>query len=213
MIDLKLAALMSSKLCHDVIGPIGAVSNGIELLQDDGNADMREQAIELVSQSAAEASARLQFYRLAFGLAGGMGQEISLRDARNLCRVYMSFGKVTLDWPDDAGGAENLPKDAIKILCNLVVLAAAALPRGGQLTVAGDVSDGKWAFTYTATGPRAGLREEVSKAILNGYEDAELTAQNVGVYYLMALCENSSSTIEITTLEEDRVVLSVASPL
>jgi len=211
MIDLKLAALMSSKLCHDVIGPIGAVSNGIELLQDDGNADMHEQALELVSQSAGEASARLQFYRLAFGLAGSMGQEISVREARNLSREFMSFGKVKLDWPDEAGGAENLPKDVVKILCNLVVLSAGTLPRGGELVIEGNVADGKWEFTYTSSGTRAGLKEEISKAILNGYDEAELTAQNVGAYYVMALVENSGASLKIAAMDEDRIVLSVAS--
>src|SRR5690606_38134497 len=104
MIDLKLASLMSSKLCHDVIGPIGAICNGIELASDDGNADMHVEALKLVSASAGEASARLQFYRLAFGLAGGMGQEVSIREARTLCRDLMSYGKVALDWPDIVGG-------------------------------------------------------------------------------------------------------------
>lgn len=209
MIDLKLASLMSSKLCHDVIGPIGAVCNGIELLQDEDSADMRAQATELVSGSAGEASARLQFYRLAFGLAGSMGTEISLREARNLSRGYMAYGKVALDWPDEEGGAENLPKDVVKILCNLVAIMAGALPRGGDLKIAGHVTDGNWAFTYTATGPRAGLQENVTQTLLNGYNEAELTAQNVGVQYLMALCENTGAIPEITAMDEGEVRLSV----
>jgi histidine phosphotransferase ChpT len=211
MIDLKLAALMSSKLCHDVIGPIGAVNNGIELLQDEGNEDMRDQALQLVSQSAGEASARLQFYRLAFGLAGSMGQEISIRDARQLSRDFMSYGKVTLDWPDEAGGAENMSKDAIKILCNLVVLAASALPRGGDLKVDGTVSGSEWNFSFTASGARATLREEVTSAILSGYDNDKLSALNVGIYYVMALCENSGAKIEIVSMEEEKVVLSAHS--
>jgi histidine phosphotransferase ChpT len=211
MIDLKLAALMSSKLCHDVIGPVGAVSNGIELLQDEGSEDMREQALELVSQSASEASARLQFYRLAFGLAGGMGPEISLREARNLSRGYMSFGKTDFNWPDEAGGVENLPKDVVKILCNLVVLAGGALPRGGTLDIDGTVSGSDWSFTYTAKGPRAGLREDVTAALLNGYDEEALTAQNVGTYYVIALVENTGSKLEILRMDEEEVVLSVKS--
>jgi histidine phosphotransferase ChpT len=211
MIDVKLAALMSSKLCHDVIGPIGAVSNGIELLQDEGNADMRDQALELVSQSAGEASARLQFYRLAFGLAGSMGQEISIRDARDLSRAFMSYGKVALVWPDSEGGAENLDKDAVKIICNMVVIGAGALPRGGTLSIAGTVEAGKWSFTFTAEGARAGLKEEVTKAILGGYDVEALTAQNVGVYYLMALAENIGAKVQIAAMEDDRIILSVSS--
>lgn len=211
MIDLKLASMMSSKLCHDVIGPIGAVCNGIELVSDDGNEDMRAEALKLVSESAGEASARLQFYRLAFGLAGGMGQEVSIRDARSLSRDLMSYGKVRLDWPDSAGGAELLPKDVIKILCNLLVVAAGALPRGGEITVAGDISDTGWTFVFRAEGSRAVLREDVTEILQNGYSEEALTAQNVGVQYLMALCANNDAALEICEVEENRVVLTVRS--
>jgi len=211
MIDLKLTALMSSKLCHDIIGPVGAVNNGIELLQDESNADMRDQAISLVSQSAGEAAARLQFYRLAFGLAGGMGTHASLRDARTLCRSHMSYGKVELDWPDAAGGAENLSKDAIKVLCNLAVISASALPRGGKLTISGDVDENGWNFEYRATGPRAGLREDVTKTLLEGYDVDQLTAQNVGAQYLMAICANNNYSISISKMEENLTVINAKS--
>ncbi|MCF8465901.1 MAG: hypothetical protein K9G33_00715 [Sneathiella sp.] len=211
MIDLKLASLMSSKLCHDVIGPIGAVCNGIELLQDEGSEDMRGQAMSLVSESAGEASARLQFYRLAFGFAGGMGEEISLRDARTLSRDLMSYGKVKLDWADTEGGSETLPKDAVKILCNLIVVAAGALPRGGELKVTGQVLDSVWGFTYTATGPRAGLREDVTHILLHGYNHEEVTAQNVSVHYLMALCKNNNAALNIEVMDENHVAISVRS--
>ncbi len=211
MIDLKLASLMSSKLCHDVIGPIGAICNGTELVADDGNEDMRAEALKLISESAGEASARLQFYRLAFGLAGSMGQDISLRDARNLSRDLMSFGKVKLDWPDEAGSIEMLPKDVVKILCNLLVVAAGALPRGGELKVTGDVSKGGWSFNFRAEGMRALLREDVTHILQNGYNEAELTAQNVGVQYLMALCENNKANLVIQEMDDDHVSLSVRS--
>ncbi len=211
MIDLKLTALMSSKLCHDVIGPVGAVNNGIELLQDENNADMRDQAVALVSQSAGEAAARLQFYRLAFGLASGMGQEVSIRDARDLCRSYMAYSKVELDWPDSAGGAENLSKDAVKVLCNLASLAAGALTRGGKLVVSGTIEGDKWQFDFTANGPRAGLREDVTTSIIDGYNEDELTAQNVGAQYMMAITKNNGYSVTISKMEEDLVVLSASS--
>ncbi|WP_169568111.1 histidine phosphotransferase family protein [Sneathiella limimaris] len=211
MIDLKLTALMSSKLCHDIIGPVGAVNNGIELLQDESNADMREQAVELVSQSAGEAAARLQFYRLAYGLASGMGAEVSVRDARALCRSFLSFGKVELDWPDEAGGAENLPKEAIKVICNLTAIAAGALSRGGKLVVSGDVADGNWSFEFRAAGMRAGLREEITKTLVDGYNEEELSTQNVGAQYMMAICENYGFKVEIASMEEDLVVLTAKS--
>ncbi|WP_288901114.1 histidine phosphotransferase family protein [uncultured Sneathiella sp.] len=211
MIDLKLASLMSSKLCHDVIGPIGAVCNGIELVSDDGNEDMRTEALKLVSESAGEASARLQFYRLAFGLAGGLGQDVSVRDARTLSRDLLSYGKVKLDWPDSEGGAELLPKDVIKILCNLLVIATGTLPRGGEVKVTGSVTGADWSFTFRAEGPRAVLREDMTHILQNGYNENELTAQNVGAQYLMALCENNRALLDILEVEDGLVTLAVRS--
>ncbi|MBO0335224.1 hypothetical protein J0X12_16500 [Sneathiella sp. CAU 1612] len=211
MIDLKLASLMSSKLCHDVIGPIGAVCNGIELVSDDGNEDMRTEALKLVSESAGEASARLQFYRLAFGLAGGLGQDVSVRDARTLSRDLLSYGKVKLDWPDSEGGAELLPKDVIKILCNLLVIATGTLPRGGEVNVTGSVTGADWSFTFRAEGPRAVLREDMTHILQNGYNENELTAQNVGAQYLMALCENNRALLDILEVEDGLVTLAVRS--
>lgn len=211
MVNLKLAALMCSKLCHDIIGPVGAVNNGVELLADESNADMKEQAMELVSQSAGEAGARLQFYRLAFGLAGGLGSEVSLRDARNLSRAYMDHGKVEFDWPDHAGGAENMSKDAIKVICNMVTIAAGALPRGGKLEVSGEVEGDKWAFEFRASGPRSGLREDITTTILEGYDEESLTAQNVGAHYMMALCENNNFSVSIKKMEEELAVLEAKS--
>ncbi|MBO6825247.1 MAG: hypothetical protein JJ879_03530 [Sneathiella sp.] len=211
MIDLKLAALMSSKLCHDIIGPVGAVNNGIELLQDEGSADMRDQAIELVSQSAGEAAARLQFYRLAYGLAGGMGSEVSVRDARTLCRGFIKYGKVELNWPDEVGGAENLSKDAIKIICNLISIAVGALPRGGNVDVTGGIEGNNWSFTLTATGRRAGLREEITKTLLEGYSEDQLNAQNVAAQYMMAIASNNGCQVKVEGLEEEKVVLSASS--
>jgi histidine phosphotransferase ChpT len=211
MIDLKLASLMSSKLCHDVIGPIGAVCNGIELVSDDGNEDMRTEALKLVSESAGEASARLQFYRLAFGLAGGLGQDVSVRDARTLSRDLLSYGKVKLDWPDSEGGAELLPKDMIKILCNLLVIATGTLPRGGEVKVTGSVTGADWSFTFRAEGPRAVLREDMTHILQNGYNENELTAQNVGAQYLMALCENNRALLDILEVEDGLVTLAVRS--
>ena len=211
MTNLKLAALMCSKLCHDVIGPIGAVNNGIELLQDDDSADMREQATELVAQSASEAAARLQFYRLAFGLAGGMGAEISLRDARELCRKFLSYGKVNFNWPDDQGGVELLSKDAIKIVCNTVAIAAGGLPRGGALMVTGKVDESNWSFTLTATGPRAGLKEETLQAIIGGFNEEQATAHNIQACFLMALIENTGARIDVAVADEGNLTINIHS--
>ncbi len=96
MDDLKLSALLCSRLCHDLISPIGAVNNGIGVMMEDGNEDMREQALDLVAFSAGEAVRRLQYYRLTFGSPGGTSASLGLEDARKAAQGLLSEGRVIL---------------------------------------------------------------------------------------------------------------------
>src|SRR5262245_66554930 len=100
--DTLLANLLCSRLCHDLVGPVGAIGNGLEVLADEDDAEMRRQAIELLTFSAEEASRRLKFYRLAFGAAGGGEVALSLGEAREASRGLLTGGQVGLDWPDAA---------------------------------------------------------------------------------------------------------------
>ena len=109
--DLELAALLSSRICHDVINPVSAISNGLEMLDDDPDQSMREAALDLIRKSAAQASAKLQFARLAFGAAGSAGAEIDLRDAEKVARDFIgASGKHQVVWQ---GPAVTLPKNIV----------------------------------------------------------------------------------------------------
>jgi len=126
--NLDLAALISSRICHDVINPVGAISNGLEMLAEEPDEEMRVQAMELIRNSARQAAAKLQFARLAFGAAGSAGAEIDLRDAEKVSRDFVQSAKHSLEWK---GMAATLPKNKVKLLLNLVALGVVALPRGG----------------------------------------------------------------------------------
>jgi histidine phosphotransferase ChpT len=128
--DLELAALISSRICHDVISPVGAISNGLEMLDEEQDESMREQTMDLIRKSARQASAKLQFARLAFGAAGSAGAEIDLRDAERVARDFVQGGKHTLSWQ---GPPVTLPKNKVKLLLNLLALGVVALPRGGTV--------------------------------------------------------------------------------
>jgi len=116
---LDLAALVSSRICHDIISPVGAITNGLEVLDDDGNEDMREFAMDLIRKSARQASAKLQFARLAFGAAGSAGSEIDLGDARSVAEGFLENEKADIEW--------NVPrllmaKNKVKLLLKKGVL-------------------------------------------------------------------------------------------
>jgi histidine phosphotransferase ChpT len=128
--DLELAALISSKICHDVINPVGAIHNGLEILDEDENADAQKYALEMIRNVTAQASARLQFARFAFGAAGSAGAMIDLGMAEQVTRGFIGQGKHKLNWRGPAG---YMAKDKVKLLLNLIAISITALPRGGEI--------------------------------------------------------------------------------
>src|SRR3954470_12822227 len=133
MNPVDLASLLCSRLCHDLMSPIGALNNGIELLAEETDPDMREKCLELLGDSARASADKLKFFRLAFGAAGGFGEEIDTHEAElALEGLFGSERRIELGW---AVGEEKLPKDAVKLLLNLAMIAGDALVRGGRLDV------------------------------------------------------------------------------
>lgn len=128
---LDLAALLCSRLCHDLISPVGAIINGLEVMEEDKDEETKTFALDLIKKSAGQASAKLQFCRLAFGASGSAGAQIELGDAEKAARGLFEDGKATLVW--------NLPralvaKNRVKLLLNMLLVASGAIPRGGTLT-------------------------------------------------------------------------------
>jgi len=160
---LDLAALLCSRVCHDLISPVGAIANGIEVMEEDKDEETRTFALDLIKKSAYQASAKLQFCRLAFGAAGSDGAQIDLGDAEKAARGLIEDGKTTLVW--------NLPrlllaKNRVKLLLNMVLIAASSISRGGTLTVdpasAADVAAG---FVVTASGLNAKLNPTTAELL------------------------------------------------
>src|SRR5436305_11573380 len=150
--SLVLAAVLCSRVCHDVITPVGAIVNGLEVLEDDQDAEMRSFALELIKKSARTASARLQFCRLAFGAAGSAGAAIDTGDAEQVARGLLVDDRTKLEWH---AARVLMPKNKVKLALNLCLIAAAAIPRGGiiRVTVTGDAET--TAITVEANGANA----------------------------------------------------------
>ncbi|HEX2449195.1 MAG TPA: histidine phosphotransferase family protein [Methyloceanibacter sp.] len=178
--DLELAALVSSRICHDVINPVSAISNGLEMLAEEPDQAMREAAMDLIRKSAAQASAKLQFARLAFGAAGSSGAEIDLRDAEKVAREFVSgSGKHRVEWQ---GPPVTLPKNKVKLLLNLVALGAVALPRGGTVSVEIAGAPPAVSFTVRARGDAAKLKDEV-RSLLAGTNGVTIDSHSIQPYY------------------------------
>jgi len=162
MNEIEFSALMVSRVCHDLVGPLGAVVNGLEVLEDERDAAMREDALKLVASSANQALARIQFMRIAFGAAGSAGAELDLGEVGRLVAGLLEGGKISLEW--------NVPqahwgKDWAKLLMNATLLGADCLPRGGVVRVDAGANAAAPSFTILARGTHIRLAEDVERSI------------------------------------------------
>ncbi|MET0483117.1 MAG: histidine phosphotransferase family protein [Aestuariivirgaceae bacterium] len=186
--DLDLAALLCSRVCHDIVSPVGAIANGLEMMDEDDDEEMRKLALELVRRSARQASAKLQFCRMAFGAAGGAGSVLDVGEAADIARLLVGDEKVRLDWRAPRGHRD---KNEVKLLLNLMLLGIAAVPRGGIVTI--EAGDGL--LSATAEGDGARLADKVRAVLDRAVPAAEFDARVVQVYYAMRLAEQAGFAI------------------
>jgi len=155
---LDLAALLCSRVCHDLISPVGAIVNGLEVLAEEKDEETKNFALELIKKSATTASAKLQFCRIAFGAAGSAGAQIDLGDAQTISRGFFEDDKTKLAW--------NLPrallvKNRVKLLLNMLLIAAQAIPRGGNITVDPVGTGDAMGFSVRAAGANAKIPQAI----------------------------------------------------
>lgn len=196
MLSLRVVELLNSRLCHDLISPVGAVKSGLELLAEFSD-DPGGEAMALITNSADSASRKLQFFRMAFGMAGS-AQSLSHAEAVDLCTAMVVSRRTRLDWPDSG---QQAGADIMKIALNMVLLAAEALPRGGDLQVKVGVPGDDCPVTILAAASDANLSDEIKAAALGQAEESELTPRSVQAYlaYLLAVRHGSQLTIEEKT--------------
>jgi histidine phosphotransferase ChpT len=200
---LELAALLCSRVCHDVISPVGAITNGLEVLADDDDPEMRAHAMDLITKSAAQASAKLQFARLAFGAAGSAGAELDLNDARAVAEGLMKSEKANLVW--DAPHA-TMGKDFVKLLLNMILIGIAAIPRGGEVTlsVEGDLSTPT--IRARSRGQAARIPEETAKFLGGRDPERFLDARAAQPYFTGLVARSLGLAIEARMDGEEFVV-------
>ena len=202
---LELAALLCSRVCHDLISPVGAIVNGLEVLDDNPKPEDREFALDLIRKSAKTASARLQFCRLAFGAAGSAGAQIDLGDAQAMARGHLEDAKTKITW--------NLPrlllaKNKVKLLLNMLVIAQQTIPRGGILTVDAIGEAEAMGFRVTAAGLNARLPQNIV-SLLGAEHEGTIDAHAVQPYYTRLLAEACSFKV-VMVLEGEAIVVTAS---
>ena len=200
---LDLAALLCSRVCHDLISPVGAIVNGLEVLEEAKDEETKTFAMDLIKKSANNASAKLQFCRIAFGAAGSAGSQIDLGDAQTVARGFLEDEKTKLAW--------NLPhvlmvKNKVKLLLNMLLIAGQAIPRGGQLTV-DPIGEGEaMSFKVTAAGTIAKILPATPVLLGGNTGEEPLNAHHIQPFYAGLLARASGLTATMV-MDGDKVVV------
>ncbi len=205
---VDLASLLCSRLCHDLMSPVGALNNGLELLADEQDADMRERCMELLAESAKTTANKLKFFRLAFGAGGGFGEKIDTGEAKAALEGLLSSGKVELGW---MSAQEKLSKGATKLLLNLALIAGDSLVRGGRLDV-GVESEGGTEIVIRAEGPRIALDPAIRDTLL-GRTGAAVEPRSAGAWLAQSLAAEAGRTIQLSQPSDEVLVIGATLPV
>ncbi|CAH0200434.1 hypothetical protein SRABI05_04853 [Agrobacterium fabrum] len=194
-----LAALLCSRVCHDVISPVGAINNGLELLDEGGTDD---DALDLIRTSALNASVRLKFARLAFGASGSAGASIDTGEAEKAAQDFaVAEKKAEVSW---SGPRAIVPKNRVKLLLNLFLVAYGAIPRGGNVDVLLENPEGDARFEIAVKGRMMRVPAKFVE-IYEGRLEEAVDAHSVQPYYTLLLAEEANMTVEYK-VHDDRIV-------
>jgi histidine phosphotransferase ChpT len=201
---LDLAALLCSRVCHDLISPVGAIVNGLEVLAEEKDEETKTFALDLIKKSAGTASAKLQFCRIAFGAAGSAGAQIDLGDAETITRGFFEDDKTKLAWNLPRA---LLPKNRVKLLLNLLLIAGQTIPRGGRLTV-DPIGEGEsMGFKVSAAGVNAKVPPAVAALLAGDAGGTALDAHRIQPFYASLLAQ-ASGVKATMAMEGETVVVS-----
>jgi histidine phosphotransferase ChpT len=204
-----LAALLCSRLCHDLMSPVGALGNGLELLGSEEDPQMREHCLGLINRSAQASTAKLRFFRLAFGSAGSFDEDVPTQEAYQvLTGLTGQDGKVSLEW---AVEAESMPKNALKVLLNLAGIGLDALVRGGTLAVGAELGEEATEIVVRAAGPRIAFSQDISAALDGSLGEHERSARTAPAVLVRLLAEEQGGEVQFA-LADDALIMGAVLP-
>lgn len=205
---VDFASLLCSRLCHDLLSPVGALNNGLELLADEQDPAMRQRCMELLADSARVSANKLKFFRLAFGAAGGFGDTLDPREARTAIEGLLVDNKrTTLGWYVEA---EALPKAAAKVLLNLALIANEALVRGGTLDIGAEDGSGQLEIVVKIEGPRITLDPDLRRTLVDGAGADGVSARNAAAFLVHTLASAGGGAVQVSEPAEGVMMFGAA---
>ena len=211
MNSVDFASLLCSRLCHDLMSPVGALNNGIELMADEQDPEMRERCVELLADSARATANKLKFFRLAFGAGGGFGDAIDANEAKvALQGIFGPERRIELGW---TVADDKLSKGAMKLLLNLALIAGDALVRGGRLDVGAESTAEGLELVIRGEGPRVMLDSSLRAMLENGTpEGAEIEPRAAGAWLARSLAEQAGGFIQLSEPSPEVLVIGAQVP-
>jgi histidine phosphotransferase ChpT len=207
---VDLASLLCSRLCHDLMSPVGALNNGIELLADEQDPEMRERCLELLADSARASANKLKFFRLAFGAGGGFGEAIDTHEAQSALEgVFGPERRIELGW---MVSGDKLPKGAVKLLLNLALLAGDALVRGGRLDVGAEDNGEALELVIRGEGPRILLDPALRETLASGSAGGSVEPRAAGAWLAHSLVAEAGGTLRLSNASDDVLLIGVSLP-
>ena len=210
MKSYEFASLLCSRLCHDLLSPVGALNNGIELLADEHDPEMRARCLDLLAESARASANKLKFFRLAFGAAGGFGDEVDTREARVAIEgLFGGEGRIQLGWMVDE---PTMSKSALKVLLNLALIAGDALVRGGRLDVGAERAETGIEIVVRAEGPRIVLDPELKQALVGGVSEQAIAPRAAAAWLVHCLAKDGGGQVQVMDSEPGMLLFGAALP-
>lgn len=202
--SLELASLLCSRLCHDMLSPVGALTNGLELLADEKDPEMRKRCFELLEQSARISADKLKFFRLAFGAAGGFGEMVPIAEPRALIDALVGNNeRITVNW---ALAGQALPKPAVKTLLNLSLIAIEALVRGGTLDIGAEMREGASEIVVRAAGAKIAFDSDIGRALEGKLPVSALSSRTAPAAMLHQLATGLGGGVQFALTDEALVM-------
>ncbi len=202
--SLELASLLCSRLCHDLLSPVGALTNGLELLADEKDPEMRKRCMELLEQSAKISADKLKFFRLAFGAAGGFGEMVAVAEPKALVDALVgNKERIKVEW---SISGDALPKVAVKVLLNLSLIAIDALVRGGTLELGAELRDGSSEIVVRAAGSKIAFDADVGRALDGSLPVGELSSRTAPAAMIRQLAEAVGGGLQFALTDEALVM-------
>ncbi len=203
--NVDLASLLCSRLCHDLLSPVGAMNNGLELLADETDPEMQKRCMELLGESARSAANKLKFFRLAFGAAGGYGPSVDPNEAKAVIEPLITgSGRTTLDWQVPS---EMMPKAAVKVLLNLVFVTNEALVRGGNIVVGAEGRDSEHEIVIRASGPKIVIDQSIVDTLQGKTAPDQIDSRTAAAWMVHDLAAKNGGRVQLAQPDTEQLLI------